>query len=130
MKHIWLSVFIAAISIVISSCKIENSNNAAGQSAESSVTVVDSNWQADPSFGSSGSVRWVAMVRNNSQKHVEKVIVEFTTFDSSGRLITSTTSYAAAIPPGETRNAESYADYYGTEHSATFKISSVRFRGH
>jgi hypothetical protein len=32
-----------------------------------------------------------------------------------------------AIPPGETRSADSYADLYGGETRANAKISEVRF---
>jgi hypothetical protein len=95
----------------------------------SAATIDDWSWQADPEFGTNGTIKWRVVVRNTSDKPVESAKVEFSTYDQSGKILTSTFSYVNAIPPGGTRTDESYADYYGTEKTARADISEVRFGG-
>jgi hypothetical protein len=49
------------------------------------------------------------------------------TYDSSGKLVSTTFQFVSAIPPGETRSAASYADYYGTEIDAKIQVAEVHF---
>jgi hypothetical protein len=62
-----------------------------------------------------------------SQKYVESVRLELTTYDAAGQLVTTAFTFIVAIPPGEARSKESYADYYGTEHHAAVQVAGVRF---
>lgn len=89
--------------------------------------VVDWNWEKDAGFGTKGAVKWNVVVRNKSDRPISMVKVEFTTYDSSGRLLDSTFTYVTAIPAGESRSADSYADYYGSESRADVKLGSVSF---
>jgi len=93
----------------------------------SAAEITQWNWRKDPTFGTKGAIRWNVEVRNKSSKNLESVKVEFTTFDRNNKLIATTFSYVSAIPPGETRSDASFADIFGTEESATIKISGVRF---
>lgn len=106
-------------------------NNIGGTSTANlnAATIVDWSWEIDPDFGTRGTIKWRVAVRNTSDKPIESVKVEFSTYDKSRRLLTSDFSYVSAIPPGETRTDESYADFYGTEDTAQAVISSVRFSG-
>lgn len=98
-------------------------------SALKAVEIVSWNWRPDPSFGRKGTIHWNAQVRNLSQRYIESVRLELTTYDSAGQLITTAFTFVGAIPPGETRSDESYADYYGTEQRAALQVVSVHFSG-
>lgn len=93
------------------------------------VEIVSWNWRPDPSFGNKGTIHWNAQVRNLSQRYIESVRLELTTYDAAGQLVTTAFTFVGAIPPGETRSDESYADYYGTEQRAAVQVASVRFSG-
>jgi len=88
--------------------------------------VVDWNWKKDPSFGTDGTIKWNVQIRNKSNQYFDNVRVEFTTYDASERLVSSTFTYVDAIPPGGTRSESSFADLYGTEEKATIQVISVR----
>jgi hypothetical protein len=88
--------------------------------------IADFNWRMDPSFGTRGTIKWNVEVRNKSSQNISTVKVDFTTYDQSGKLIATTFTYVNAIPPGQTRSTESYADLYGTEVRANAQISDVR----
>lgn len=93
----------------------------------SAVEITDWSWDIDPSFGTKGTIKWRVAVHNKSDKPIESVRVSFATYDSNQRLLTSTMTYVTAIPPGETRNSESFADYYGTEKSANAAVTAVSY---
>jgi hypothetical protein len=93
------------------------------------VEIVSWNWRPDPSFGGKGTIHWNAQVRNLSQRYIESVRLELTTYDAAGQLVTTAFTFVGSIPPGETRSDESYADYYGTEQRAAVQVASVRFSG-
>lgn len=95
-------------------------------SAISYAEITDWNWRKDPSFGTDGTIRWNVQVKNNSSRYFDSVHVEFTTYDASQRLVSSTFTYVEAIPPRGRRSASSYADLYGTETKATIQVTSVR----
>jgi len=121
-------VFVLGIGVLV----VGNSGSIAPQlgteSADlSAAEITQWNWRKDPTFGTKGAIRWDVEVRNKSSKNLESVKVEFTTFDRNNKLIATTFSYVSAIPPGETRSDASFADIFGTEESATIKISGVRF---
>lgn len=92
-----------------------------------SVKIVDYNWHKDPTFGGDGTIKWNVQVKNISSKYVENVKVEFTTYEAGGRMISTTFTYVSAIPPGESRASQSYADLYGAEARATCKLARVHF---
>lgn len=89
--------------------------------------IVDFNWRKDRNFGTRGTIKWNVQVRNKTSQNLSSVKVEFTTYDGSGKLVASTFTYVSAIPAGETRATESYADLYGTEQRANAVIADVRF---
>lgn len=95
--------------------------------ALSAVEIVDWNWRSDPSFGKDGTIHWNAEVRNLSQRYIENVRLELTTYDAAGRLVASDFTYVGAIPPGGARSDKAYADYYGTEKRAELRVASVHF---
>lgn len=95
--------------------------------ATDAAEISDWNWRADPIFGTRGTIKWNVQVRNRSSRNIESVRVEFATYNSDGKLVASTFTYVKAIPPGQIRSTESYADLYRTEKTATVKIGSVNF---
>jgi hypothetical protein len=91
------------------------------------VELVDWSWNKDPSFGGRGTIKWNVQVRNISSKYIASVRVEFTSYDSAGKLIATISTYVHAIPPGQTGSADSFADLYKTEAKAAVRIAEVRF---
>jgi hypothetical protein len=89
--------------------------------------IVGWNWRKDPNFGTRGTIKWNVQVRNKTSENISNVRVEFTTFDRAGKMIASAFTYLSAIPPGQTRSNESYADLYMTEETANVQITEVRF---
>lgn len=89
--------------------------------------ISDWNWNADPDFGTHGAVKWNVAIFNSSSRAIASAKVDFTTYDNHGKMIATTFAYVEAIPPGQTRNENSFADYYGTEKKASVVVSEVRF---
>lgn len=89
--------------------------------------IVDFNWRKDPNFGTRGTIKRNVQVRNKSSQNISTAKVEFTTYDGAGKLVASTFTFVSAIPAGQTRASESYADLYGTEQRANAVIADVRF---
>lgn len=87
--------------------------------------IAEWNWRKDPNFGTRGTIKWNVQVRNKSSENIRTVKVEFTTYDKGGKLVASTFTYVSAIPPGQTRSSESYADLYRTEERANVQITEV-----
>lgn len=81
------------------------------------------------SLGSRDTIKWRVEVKNLSDRPMEAVKVDFGTFDSAGKLISDTSTFVTAIPPGQSRASEGYADSYGTEANAKVKIGSIRYAG-
>lgn len=94
---------------------------------EEYAEIVDWNWRKDPSFGTRGTILWTVEVRNTSDRYMESVRVDMTTYDAGGGLVSSNFTYVTAIPPGETRSSQSYADLYRTEETARAVVASARF---
>jgi len=95
----------------------------------SSVRMSDWSWEADPAFGTRGTIKWRVVVQNLTQRAIDNVKVDFSSYDREGRLLTSTFTYVNAIPPGGSRSEESFADLYGTEARAAAEVTGVRFSG-
>lgn len=76
-----------------------------------------------------GNNQLASEVENLSEKPMEAVKVDFGTFDSTGNLLADTSTFVNAIPPGQSRMSEGYADHYGTEANAKVKIGSIRYSG-
>jgi hypothetical protein len=93
----------------------------------SSAEVVDWNWQKDPTFGGHGTIKWNVEVRNKSTQNISNVKVGFATYDDQRKLVASTFTYVQAIPAGQTRTENGYADLYGTEQKAMVQIQEVNF---
>ena len=81
----------------------------------------------DRTFASDGAIKWNVQVRNKSTKYIDSVEIELTTYDNAGSLVSTTSTFVNAIPPGETRASESFADYYRTEVRANVQIVYLRF---
>jgi hypothetical protein len=84
--------------------------------------IVSSNWMADPE---GGAVLWTVEVRNTTGAQLEAVQVEFSTYDAARKILAADFAFLDPIPPGETRTAEGFASYQGTEANAKFQIASV-----
>lgn len=84
--------------------------------------IVSWNWYKDPSFGGDGAVIYNVEVRNNTNKYVRSLKVEFTTHDSEGNIIDSEYTYVNGLSPGGTASDKSYATYFGREAKATIRI--------
>lgn len=80
------------------------------------------NWRSDPSFGTDGAVIWTAVIRNNTDRYVSSLRVEFTTFDSQGNILDTEFSYVQDIPPGGTSSVKGYADYFGREDKGQIQL--------
>jgi hypothetical protein len=87
--------------------------------------IVSSNWRVDPEFAGDGAVIWTVEVRNTTSATLETVQVEFSTYDAAGKVVAADFTFMDPIPPGESRTAEGFANYHGTEASARFQIASV-----
>lgn len=84
--------------------------------------IVSWKWYKDPSFGIDGSVIWTVEVRNNTNRYVEHLKVEFTSFDIQNRIITSDFSYISGLSPGGSGSTKSYSTYFGAEKTASIRI--------
>lgn len=84
--------------------------------------IVDWRWYADPNYGSKGTVIWIVEIKNKTDQYVGKVRVEFTTYDSDKRLITTSHAYIGTFTPKGTASTKMYADYFGTETSAKIRV--------
>jgi hypothetical protein len=111
---------LSEVGTVVPQTGVKSSNLAAAE-------IVEWNWRKDPNFGTHGTVKWNVQVRNKTSDNISDVKVEFTTYNRAGKLISSTFTYLSAIPPGQTRSNESYADLYMTEETAKVQIADVRF---
>lgn len=126
-KLLAICVLILTVLIWVGTQKSSGLSSNSVSQVESSTKIINSTWSADPEFGTKGTIKWAVEVKNISDKHIQNAKVEFTTYDKSGKLVSSDFSYVSAIPAGESRSKESYADLYGIEETAAFKISEVHF---
>jgi hypothetical protein len=92
----------------------------------SQARITSSNWRVDPEFAGEGAIIWTVEVQNDSDVQLEAVEVDIVTHDASGKIVTTDLTFVSAIPPGERRSAQSFADYHGNEASAIFQIANVR----
>jgi hypothetical protein len=113
-----------ACSITISK---DQSVSAQLTSALAAVEVVSSAFYPQPEFGTEGAVIWVVEVRNVTSQQIESAEIDFTTRDAAGGVLASGLTFVGPIPPGETRVAQSFADYVGTEATADFQVVDVLF---
>lgn len=124
----WGGLVIAGLAIGITI--LSETQMSAPMSANlSAAQLVNYNWTPDATFGGHGTVKWNAEVKNVSDRPIASVKVDLTTYDASGHLLASSFTFVNAIPPGETRSTESFADYFGNEAKADAVISEVRFEG-
>jgi hypothetical protein len=78
-------------------------------------------------FNEEGTVVWVAEVQNPTSQTVELAEINFTSHDASGAVLASDLTFVGPIPPGETRAAQSFADYTGTESSVDIQLGQASF---
>ena len=85
--------------------------------------IVSWDWDPQPQFaGGEGAVVWSATVRNNTDREVDRVRVEFTAYSESGDTVNRDHFYAQDLPPRGEASVKAYADYDGREHTATLTI--------
>jgi hypothetical protein len=123
----WMSGVALLLSVILLFASASGAGSGATASDLAAVKVDDWNWGADPEFGSRGAIKWNVNVRNVSDRYVQSVKVELTTFDRANKLIASDFTYVDAIPPGGTRSVEATGDYYGNEANATLQVTDVNF---
>jgi hypothetical protein len=128
-KPRWIAPAVLALAIILVLSAGAQLNNITGTSASnlSAAKLDDWSWNADPEFGTNGTIKWRVVVRNTSDRPIRNAKVDFTTYDANNKLLSSTFTYVDAIPAGQTRTDESYADLYGTEATADAVISEVHF---
>jgi hypothetical protein len=105
----------------------ENDLKAPSTSNLGAAEIVDWSWQKDPSFGGRGTIKWNVLVRNKSSQNIRNVKVELTTYDKSGKLVSSTFAFVDAIPAGQSRSTNSFADFYGMESTAKIQLGEIYF---
>jgi hypothetical protein len=93
----------------------------------SAAKIEDWNWRADPNFAGRGAIIWNVKVKNVSDKPIHLVVVTLTTYGSDGKMLGTDFTLVKAIPPGESRESKSFADYYRREQRAEVKITDVSF---
>ncbi len=91
-------------------------------SAPPPFEIEDFNFVLDPDFGGNGAVIWNAEIRNNTSRYVDSVRVEFSSYDTNDRLITTDFSYAQGLSPGGTAAVKGYATYYGREATGSVRV--------
>jgi len=89
--------------------------------------ISDFNWSKDAEFGTKGTIKWNVKIGNKSSQNIEAAKVQFETYDEAGKLVSTNFTYVDAIPTGQTRSTESYADLYGTERTANAQIVEIRY---
>ena len=127
----WAStmVIVLALGLLLFNELDSPSGSTSNPASLSSVKIEDWNWRVDPDLGTRGRgrVTWNSSVRNLTDKYIENVRIELTTYDKDGKLIRSTFKYVGEIPPGGTRSKESFINSYGTEEKASIQVTDVRF---
>jgi uncharacterized protein YgiM (DUF1202 family) len=84
--------------------------------------VVTWNWRKDPNFGTKGAIIYTVEVRNNTNKYVSSLRVDFATYDKNGNVMDATFLYVSGLQPGGTSSDKSYATYFGNEKKASIRI--------
>ena len=125
-KHL-LSILLLIFFSFLGIGSYEENESTSAQSNLSSASIIDWNWSKDYDFGTKGVIKWNVEVSNKSDKYIEYVKVDFTTYDKNDRLVSSNFTFVKAIPPNQTRSESSYADLYDTETDAKIKITKVIF---
>jgi hypothetical protein len=77
--------------------------------------------------GVSGTVNWMAEVRNSTSQVIEVAQLEFVSHDAAGTVLASDFLFVGPIPSGETRANESFAEYLGTEASVDITVGEITF---
>lgn len=91
------------------------------------IEIVDWNWRKDPGFGSNGAVRYTVELRNNTERYIRQVRVDFTTYDAAGSVIMSDYTYVTGLSPGGVASESSFADYFGEEKRARIRVNPSSF---
>lgn len=137
-KARWIAVILAVLALIlwfVNMMEMQRAFSDIGSTSSSpfaatdltKAEVADWNWSKDPDFGTRGTIKWNVTVKNNSDRHMAMVGVQFTSFDKDGKLVSTRTTYVSAIPSGQSRSEDSYADLYGTEVKANVVIESIRY---
>jgi hypothetical protein len=86
------------------------------------LEIASWNWRADHDFGTKGAVIWNVELRNNTDRYIDYVRVEFTSYDKNDQLITSDFSHVSGLAPGGTAATKAYATYFGRESKGRVRI--------
>ena len=86
------------------------------------IEVASWNWRKDPGFGTDGAIIWNVELRNNTDRYLDLVRVNLTTYDQQGRIVTSDFMYVRGLSPGGVASSQGYATYYGTETRARIEV--------
>jgi Divergent InlB B-repeat domain len=87
--------------------------------------IVSSNWQVDPDFDGEGAVVWTVEVQNTGTQELESVRIDFITYNAAGQILAHDLTFVEAIPPGETRPGEGFAELRGGETSVNYQVAEV-----
>ena len=93
----------------------------------SAVEITEWNWYTEPDFGTDGAVRWVAQVKNTSDRAIYQAELKLTTLDEDGSVITTDVGLVQNIPPGGVAATEDRADLYGNEAKARIRVIQVYY---
>ena len=84
--------------------------------------IVNWNWRKDRDFGTKGTIIYTVEVRNNTNKYINSIRVDFATYDKNDNVMDATFTYVHGLQPGGTSSEKSYATYYGNEKTARIRI--------
>lgn len=93
------------------------------------VKVIDFDWEKDPSFGISGTIKWSVTVRNDSLRNLESAQIVLFTFDKDGQVVSRKEEFISNLPTGKTVTIRKYAPLVGSEVRAEVGVESVFLAG-
>ncbi|MBA7519297.1 hypothetical protein ES705_11375 [subsurface metagenome] len=91
------------------------------------VEIESWRWISDPNFAGDGAIKWMGVLKNNTDKYISNVKVELIVYDKSGKITTTDSTYSNPLAPSGTAAFDGYADYYGTEDKAGVRIIRINY---
>lgn len=91
----------------------------------SAVEIVDWKWHTEPDFGVDGAVRWIAEIKNTSDRTVYQAEIKITLLDEEGSVVNTDVGLVQNVRPGGVASSENRADLYGTEEKARIRVIQV-----
>jgi len=93
----------------------------------SAVEITEWKWHTEPDFGTDGAIRWVAQVKNTSDRTVYQADIKITLLDEDGSVVNTDVGLVQNVRPGGVASAENRADLYGTEEKARIRVIQVYY---